>query len=311
MSSRSSKPTPRPSRPRPSPRPRPRPSASHPPLAKPKPKPQPQAQPPPLPPPHPLAAKKSAKAAPEDEQPEELRRRLRGLSASLAAQKGAKAKAETKVAQWEAKLDALRGTGDEERVAMAEYSLRKARGKVEEKEEGIQQLDHSVRRMERIVAAEAKVKEEEVVDEVVELEVEAEEMVEETVKQELEEKVEVEKAVMGGQWLRVFLGTRDAVAIQDLPSGCHPHHPRNPPPRMSLSRWMTPPPRQPIPTSPTPKAFDAPAASENGESKPDFPGGARRGWSTFAGWGLGKTAGCHGVAWRKWGEMPPPPSKRG
>ena len=76
---------------------------------------------------------------------------------------------------------------------MAVFSLGKAREKVKEKEEAIQQLDRSVRRMEGIVAAEAKVKEEEVEDEVVEVEVEAEEMVEETVKEEVEKVVE-EKA---------------------------------------------------------------------------------------------------------------------
>ena len=130
-------PSPKPSRPRPSPRRRPRSSPSHPPLAKPKPKPQPQAPPPPLPPPQPLAAKKSAKAAPEHEQLEELGGGLRGLSASFAPQKGAKAKAATKVAQWEAKLVELRGKGDEVRIAMAEYSLGKAKEKVEEKQEAI------------------------------------------------------------------------------------------------------------------------------------------------------------------------------
>ena len=67
-----------------------------------------------------------------------MRGELRGLSASLAAHKGAKAKAETKVAQREAKLEALCGTGDEERVAMAEHSLGKAREKVKEQEEAIQ-----------------------------------------------------------------------------------------------------------------------------------------------------------------------------
>ena len=46
--------------------------------------------------------------APEDAELEELRGELRSLSASLTAQKGAKAKAETKVAAWEAKVDALR-----------------------------------------------------------------------------------------------------------------------------------------------------------------------------------------------------------
>ena len=90
--------------------------------------------------------------------------------------------------------------GDEDRIAMAEHSLRKAKEKVEEKEEAIVALDRSVRRMETILAAEVdKVKEEEV-EEVVEVEVEAEaeEMVEETVKEEVVAKVVVETAVWGG-----------------------------------------------------------------------------------------------------------------
>ena len=99
------------------------------------------------------------------------------------------------MAQWEAKLEALRAKGEEERVAMAVFSLEKAREKVNEKEEAIQQLDRSVRRTERIVAAEAKVKGEEVEDKVVEVEVEAEGMVEETMKEEV-----------GGQWLSTFFG---------------------------------------------------------------------------------------------------------
>ena len=71
--------------------------------------------------------------------------------------------------------------------------------------------------MEGIVAAEAKVKEE-VEDEVVEVEVE--EMVEEMVKEEVEGKVVEEKAVGEEQWLRGFLGTREAGAIRGLP--CDP-----------------------------------------------------------------------------------------
>ena len=35
--------------------------------------------------------------------------------------------------------------------------------------------------------------------------------------EEVEEKVVEEKAVVGGQWLRVFFGSRNAGAIQDLP----------------------------------------------------------------------------------------------
>ena len=100
--------------------------------------------------------------------------------ACLAAQKGAKAKLESKVSQWETKLVELLGMGDEDLIFMAEHSLRKAKEKVEEKEEAIEALDCSVRRMETISAAEVdKVKEEEV-EEVVEVELGAEEMVEET-----------------------------------------------------------------------------------------------------------------------------------
>ena len=92
----------------------------------------------------------------------------------------------------------MRATGDDEQVAMAIFSLGKARQREKEKEEAIQQLDRSVLQMEGIVVAEAKVKEEEVEDEVVEVEVEAEVMVEETVKEQVEEKVVEEKAVGGG-----------------------------------------------------------------------------------------------------------------
>ena len=198
----------------------PRAAAKAAPLAKPNVKPQPQAPHPPSPPPHPLAAKKSAKAAPAHAEVEERRGKLRALSASLAAQKGAKAKLESKVSQWETKLVDLRGMGDEELIRMPEHPLRKAKEKVEEKEEAIQQLDRSVRRMETILAAEVDKLKEEGVEEVVEVEVEAEEMVADTVKEEVEAKVVVETALGGGgvsQWLRYLLGSRDAQAIQDLP----------------------------------------------------------------------------------------------
>ena len=191
-----------------------------PPLAKPKGKPQPQAPHPQSPPLHLLAAKKSAKAAPGHTEVEEMRGGLRGLSASLVARKGANAKLESKVSQWETKLMKLQVMGDEDRIRMAEQSLCKANEKVEEKEEAIETLDRSVRRMETILPAEVdKVKAEEV-EEVVEVEVEAEEMVEETVEEEVEAKVVVETAVGGGgggQWLRYLLRSRDAGAIQDLP----------------------------------------------------------------------------------------------
>ena len=105
------------------------------------------------------------------------------------------------------------GIGDEERIRMAEDSLRKAKAKVVEKEEGIEALDRSVRRMETVLAAAVdKVKEEEVED-VVEGDVEPEEMVEDTVKEEVKAKVVVEMPAPGGgggggvsQWLRLLMG---------------------------------------------------------------------------------------------------------
>ena len=144
----------------------PKAAAKPPPVAKPKakPQPQPQAPLPPLPPPHPLATR----AAPEDTEVEETRGKLRGLSASLAAQKSGRARWESKVSQWENKLVEVRGIGDEERILMAEDNLRKAKAKVVEKEKGIEALDRSVRRMEVVLAAAVeKVKEAEV-EEVVE-----------------------------------------------------------------------------------------------------------------------------------------------
>ena len=141
-----------------------------------------------------MAAKKSAKATTkeEDAELEELWGELQSFSSSLVAQKGAKAKAETQVAAWEAKVDTLRAQGEEELEAMAVACLVKAREKVKEKEEAIQQLERSVRRRGGVVAAEAHVKKV-VQDEVVEVEVE--EMVEEMVKEEVEEKVLEEKVV--------------------------------------------------------------------------------------------------------------------
>ena len=233
---------------------------------------------------------------------------LRGISVSLAAQKGARAKAETKVTHWETKLVELRRIGDEERITMAEYSLGKAKKKVEEKEEAIEALDRSVWRIETIAAAEVdKVKEEEV-DEVVEVEVEVEEMVEETVKEEVEAKVVVETAVGGGGgWLRFFGGSRDAGVIQDLPwdpavvAGPHPpnlDHPLLVPPEspvwtlrflmqrvhqrlLGSGRWVW--------------------VDEGRVVHLDKPMrvGVVRGW-----WGRERE-----LPRRKWGETPPPPEK--
>ena len=131
---------------------KPKAAAKPPPLAKPKAKPQPQAQapPPPLPPPHPLAAKKWAAAAPEDPEVEEMRGVLQGLSAFLAASKGAKAKLKTKDSQWETKMAGVREMGDEERIRMVEDTLRTAKAKVVEKEKAIE--DGSVRKMELVLA---------------------------------------------------------------------------------------------------------------------------------------------------------------
>ena len=86
---------------------------------KPNPKPHPQGQHPPLPPLHPLPAKKSAKAATEEEDAE-LEELRGGAAKSLLfprGAKGAKAKAEVKVVGWEAKVDALCAQGEDEREA--------------------------------------------------------------------------------------------------------------------------------------------------------------------------------------------------
>ena len=141
---------------------------------------------------------------------------LKGLSASLAASKGAKAKLEVKVSQWEAKLAEVRAMGDEETIVMAEATLRKAKAKVAEKEEAIEALDRSVRRMEVVLVRAVEKVEEEEVDEVVEVELEAEEMEEGMVKEEVEAKVVVETPARGGggvsHWLMGLMGSRDAGA---------------------------------------------------------------------------------------------------
>ena len=193
---------------------------------------------------------------------------------------------------------------------MAEYSLGKAREKVEEKDEAIQQLDRSVQRMETIVAADAKVKEEEVENEVVEAE--AEEMVGETVKEEVEEKVVEEKAVVGGQWLRVFWGKRDAAAIKDLPWDpallAWPH-----PPNLVLPLLV--PPESPVWTLLF--LFHAAGASKVFGARDVGIGGRGGGGGVHP---LGQApaggGGARVVGWepelpgQKWGETPPP-RKRG
>ena len=117
------------------------------PLAKPKPKPKPQVQHPlpPLPPPHPLTATKSAKAVKpeavveddEEYELEQLRGEVQVLSASLGAQRGAKARAEAKVVAQEAKVDAPSAQGEEEREGWAATLLETARQKVRDVEDNI------------------------------------------------------------------------------------------------------------------------------------------------------------------------------
>ena len=75
---------------------------------------------------------------------------------------------------------------------MAEDTLRKAQGKVAEKEEVIEALDCGVLWMQRELAAVVQRVKEEEVDEVVEVDVEAGEMEEGIVKEEVEAKVVVE-----------------------------------------------------------------------------------------------------------------------
>ena len=129
----------------------------------------------------------------EEDELETLRGELQSLSSSLGGQRAAKARAETKVVAWEAKVDALRAHREGGREGWAAANLEKARQKVREKDNNIRLLERSVRRMEEIVAKEANVKEE-----VVEVEVEVEAMVEEEVKEEVMENVE-EKALELGQ----------------------------------------------------------------------------------------------------------------
>ena len=174
-----------------------------PPLAKPKakPQPQPQAPHPPSPPQPPLVARKQgspAVPAEEDPEVEEAQGELKGLSASLAAPKAAKGRAETKVSQWETKLPRLREAGDAERIRMAEANLRKAKVKVAEKEWAIEGFDRAVRRSETGLAAVVARGKEPEVDAVVELDVEAEEMEEEIMKEEEEAKVVATPAGGGG-----------------------------------------------------------------------------------------------------------------
>ena len=173
---------------------------------------------------------------------------------------------------------------------------------MKEKEENILQLERSVTRMEGIVAAEAKVKEE-VEDEVVEVEVE--EMMEEFVKEKVEEKVVEEKAVGARQWLRGLLGTREAGAIQDLPWDRAILAGPGPP---NLDYPLLIPPESPVRTL---RFFDAAGASK------DF-GAGKVGMGGPEGGGPPGQAPAGGGGWwwqpelpgRKWGEATPP-RKRG
>ena len=88
--------------------------------------------------------------------------------------------------------------GDEERIRMAEDTLRKAKAKVAEKGDAIEALDRSVRKTELVLARRLENVKEEEEDEVVEVEVEAEEMEEGMVKEEVEAKVVVERPAGGG-----------------------------------------------------------------------------------------------------------------
>ena len=173
-------------------------------------------------------------AAPaEDTEVEEMRRELKGFSASLAASKGTKAKLEAKVSQWETKLAKVRAMGDEERIRMAEDTLRKAKAKLTEKEEAIEALDRSVRRMELVLAGTVEKEKEEEVDEVVEVDVEPEQMEEGTVKDEVEAKVVETPAGGGGEPMAQGV---DAVegCVGFLGPAMGPHCPGWPPPRPNL-----------------------------------------------------------------------------
>ena len=136
--------------------PHPKPKAA--PLAKPKskPKPQPGAPHPQLPPPPPLVARKPAAAAAEEEpaEVEEARGELKGFLDSRAAFRAANTRVGGKVSAWEAKLASLREEGaEEERIRWGEANLRKAKLKVAEKQEAIEDFDRAVRRSERELAA--------------------------------------------------------------------------------------------------------------------------------------------------------------
>ena len=176
---------------------------------------------------------------------------------------------ETKVSQWETKLAQVRATGDEERIRMAEDTLRKAKAKVAEKEEAIEPLDRSVQRTELLLAMTVeKVKEEEE-DEVVEVEVEDEEMEEGMVKEEVEAKTVVETPAEGGA---------EAVAQgNDAVEGCGGH--LGPAMGPGLPGWPPPPkPGHPPPCRPGESGLDSPVFVAAGAPPAVWGGGGRWVW---------------------------------
>ena len=159
---------------------------------------------------------------------------LKGFLDSRAASRAAKTRAETKVGAWEVKLRSLVEDGaEEERVEWAEANLCKVKAKVAEKAAAVEGLERAVRQCERQLATVvARVKDEEV-DEVMEVDVHGEVEEEASVKDEEEETKVVEAAPAWGgtsDWLRGWMGSRAAGALQDLPwdpAILAGHHPPN------------------------------------------------------------------------------------
>ena len=158
---------------------------------------------------------------------------------------------------------------------MAEATLRKAKAKVAEKEEAIEALDRSVRRMEVALARTVKKVKEEVVDEVVEVEVEAEEMEEGMVRGEVEAKVVVETPARGGG------GGEPVAQGVDGVEGCEGH------PGLAMGPgcpgWPPPPkPGHPPPRRPRESGLDSPVfvATDAPPAVAEY--GWTRGW--WSGW---------------------------
>ena len=128
------------------------------PQPQPKTKPRAALSPPPLPPSQPRTAKKSAKAVkPEDvEEVEEadndkletLQADLRRLSSSLGAQRATRARAEWKVMVCEAKVEELRAGSEGNAHNLGVANVEKARQKVGDREDNVQNLERSVQRLE-------------------------------------------------------------------------------------------------------------------------------------------------------------------